>query len=72
VEITGSEFSRNHAELSGGALHGGHDTNVSVNGCKFVNNTSGRRGGAITASSITLGGGTQLSNNEADDDGGAV
>ncbi|CAN0582940.1 unnamed protein product, partial [Laminaria digitata] len=51
VEITGSEFSRNHAELSGGALHGGHDTNVSVNGCKFVNNTSGRLGGAITASS---------------------
>lgn len=72
VEITDSEFSWNHAMLSGGALHGGLDTNISVDGCMFGNNTSGRLGGAITAYSLTLGGDTHLADNSADDDGGAV
>ncbi|CAN0353513.1 unnamed protein product, partial [Laminaria digitata] len=72
AEIVNSTFSGNYAKLSGGALHGGHDTNVLVHGCKFGNNTSGKYGGAIFASSMTLGGGTQLTNNEADEDGGAV
>ncbi|CAN0448733.1 unnamed protein product, partial [Scytosiphon promiscuus] len=72
VEITDSEFSWNHARLSGGAVYGGVDTNVSVNGCTFGNNTSEFFGGAVSASSLTLGGGTQLTDNSADDDGGAV
>ena len=72
VDITDSVFSANYALLSGGALHGGLDTNFVVNGCKFGNNTSGKYAGAITASSMTLGGGTQLTNNSAIDDGGAV
>lgn len=72
VEITDSEFSWNHARLSGGALHGGVDTNVTVTGCKFENNTSEIFGGAISASSLTLGGGTHLTDNSADDDAGAV
>ncbi|CAN0466841.1 unnamed protein product, partial [Laminaria digitata] len=71
VDITDSEFSGNHALLAGGALHGGLDTNVSVNGCRFVDN-NGKYGGTISASSMTLGGGTQLTNNLALDAGGAV
>ena len=72
VEITDSEFSGNHALLSGGALHGGFDASISVNGCIFGNNTAEKFGGAISASSLTLGGSTQLSGNLAYDDGGAV
>ncbi|CAN0479001.1 unnamed protein product, partial [Laminaria digitata] len=41
VDITDSDFGWNYALLSGGALHGGLHTNVSVSGCKFGNNTSG-------------------------------
>ncbi|CAN0165143.1 unnamed protein product, partial [Laminaria digitata] len=41
VDITDSDFGWNYALLSGGALHGGLRTNVSVSGCKFGNNTSG-------------------------------
>ena len=72
VEVADSEFSWNHARLSGGALHGGVDTNVYVSGSKFENNTSEVYGGAITASSLTLGGSTHLAGNSADDYGGAV
>lgn len=72
AEVIDSTFSENHARLSGGALHGGLDSNVLVNGCRFGNNTSGKYGGAITAASMTLGGGTQLTNNKAEEDGGAV
>ncbi|CAN0593589.1 unnamed protein product, partial [Laminaria digitata] len=62
VEITDSVFSENYARLAGGALHGGSESNVSVKGCTFENNTSGKYGGAIVASSLTLGGSTQLTN----------
>lgn len=72
VDITDSDFGWNHAQFSGGAVHGGDNTNVSVSGCKFGNNTSGKFGGAISASSMTLGGDTQLSNNSAENAGGAV
>ena len=72
VDISDSVFSANYALLSGGALHGGTETNLIVNGCKFENNESGKYAGAISASSMTLGGGTQLTTNTAVDDGGAV
>ena len=72
VDITDSVFSGNYALLSGGALHGGIDTSILVNGCTFGNNTSGKYAGAISASSMTLGGGTQVTQNSALDDGGAV
>ena len=72
VNITDSVFSGNYARLSGGALHGGFHTNVSVNGCTLRDNISGKYGGAISASSLILGRGTLLRNNSAMDDGGAV
>ena len=72
VDVSGSFFNDNYARRSGGALHGGIYTNMSVNGCTFVNNTSDNYGGAISASTMTLGGYTQLANNVALDDGGAV
>lgn len=70
--ITDSVFSENSAQNFGGALFGGPVTNVSVNGCTFGNNTAEENGGAISASSMTLEGGTQLADNSANDDGGAV
>ena len=72
VDITDSVFSGNHAQLSGGALHGGADTKFSISGCTFANNTSDKYAGAISASYMTLGGGVQLKNNRALVDGGAV
>ena len=72
VNITDSVFLKNVAMRSGGALHGGHHTNVSVSGCKFVINNSEKFGGAISAASMTLGGGTQLTDNSALNAGGAV
>ncbi|CAN0558195.1 unnamed protein product, partial [Laminaria digitata] len=72
VDITDSVFSGNHALLAGGALHGGLGTDITANGCRFVDNNAGKYGGTISASSMTLGGGTQLTNNLALDAGGAV
>lgn len=72
ADIADSVFRENHADTFGGALHGGIDTNVSVDGCIFANNTSESYGGAISASSMTLGGGTQLAHNSATGGGGAV
>ena len=72
VNITDSYFDWNYAMISGGALHGGFHTKISISGCKFGNNTSDGYTGAISAASMTLGGGTQLSNNSAQTAGGAV
>ncbi|CAM9810492.1 unnamed protein product, partial [Laminaria digitata] len=63
--VVDSVFSENYARISGGALYGGDLTNVSVNGCTFDNNTSEQDGGAISASSMRLGGNTLLENNSA-------
>ena len=70
--VTDSVFSGNYARISGGALFGGTSTDVSVDGCTFLNNTVREDGGAIAASSMTLGGGTQLTNNSASNKAGAV
>ena len=72
VDITNSVFDGNKARHSGGALHGGAQTEISVNGCTFVDNASEKFGGAISASSMTLGGSTNFTRNVADQDGGAV
>lgn len=72
VNITDSAFGWNHARLSGGAVHGGANTKVSVSGCRFGNNTSEKYAGAISAAFMTLGGGTELTNNSAPTAGGAV
>ncbi|CAM9376759.1 unnamed protein product, partial [Laminaria digitata] len=72
ANVTDSVFGSNHAEHSGGALLGGNSTDITINGCKFENNTAEMYGGAIAASSMTLGGGTRLTNNTAISGGGAV
>lgn len=72
VDITDCAFSENHAGLSGGALHGGTLTNVSVSRSKFGNNTSEKYAGAVSASFLTLGGGTEMTGNKASNDAGAV
>ena len=72
ADITGSVFVGNYAQFSGGAMLGGNGTDITVNGCKFENNTAVEFGGAIAAASMTLGGHTELSYNSADGDGGAV
>ena len=70
--VTDSEFRGNYARNSGGALFAGTLTNMSVNGCTFENNTSVHYGGAISASSMSLGGNTRLAYNSAHNKGGAV
>ncbi|CAM9850119.1 unnamed protein product, partial [Laminaria digitata] len=70
--VTDSVFSGNYAQSSGGALCGGLMSNMSVNGCTFGNNTSEQDGSAISASSMRLGGNTQLEDNSANNRGGAV
>ena len=63
VDITNSVFSGNYTANSGEALNGGFETSMVVTGCLFGNNTAGGCGGAILASFMTLGGGTQLMDN---------
>lgn len=70
--VTDSVFSGNYARILGGALYGGPMTSMSISGCIFRNNTSGKDGGAISASSMILGGNTQLADNSASSNGGAV
>lgn len=72
VTIADSDFTTNFAGTSGGALWGGADTLLIVDGCTFSNNTTPKSGGAISASNATVGGGTELRYNFADEDGGAV
>lgn len=72
VTIVNSDFSLNSAQFMGGALYGGVDTLLTVDGCVFQNNTAVQYGGAISASSAAVRGGTELVYNFADEDGGAV
>ena len=65
ADITGSVFVGNYAQFSGGAMLGGNGTDITVNGCKFENNTAVEFGGAIAAASMTLGGNTKLTGNKA-------
>ncbi|CAN0215079.1 unnamed protein product, partial [Laminaria digitata] len=65
ADITDSVFTNNHAQFTGGAVFGGNDTDIKVEGCIFSSNTAMGFGGAIGASSMTLGGDTQLLDNKA-------
>ncbi|CBJ30764.1 Polymorphic membrane protein [Ectocarpus siliculosus] len=72
VDITDSEFQGNYAQLSGGALYGGTDAAIAIDGCWFENNFTPGHGAAVAASSATLGGSTVLTNNLATQNGGGV
>ena len=72
VDITDSVFKRNCAQLSGGALHGGTGSNMTIDGCTLEENSTPGRGGAMVASSATLGANTSVLNNTAADRGGGV
>ncbi|CAM9217775.1 unnamed protein product, partial [Laminaria digitata] len=72
VGVTDSVFSGNFARIAGGALYGGDNTFIEVNGCTFEDNTSQLYGGAISASSMTLDGGTMITNNAVSKSAGAV
>ncbi|CAN0557245.1 unnamed protein product, partial [Laminaria digitata] len=51
ANIADSVFDGNNAQFSGGALLGGNGTYITVDGCKFENNTAMEHGGAIAAAS---------------------
>lgn len=70
--FSGVVFTFNSAEESGGAVYGGEGSFMSIDGCTFEDNTTPGNGGAVAASSATLGGNTVLTNNAADGRGGAV
>lgn len=72
VYITDSVFEFNHAQVSGGAIFGGSGSEVRVSGCTLKNNTTPGYGGAIAASSVTLGGDTLVIYNMGDTGGGGV
>lgn len=72
VTVTDSIFRGNYARIEGGALYGGESTFIAVDGCTFENNTSPLYGGAISASSMILGGNTQITYNSVSKSGGAV
>ncbi|CAN0504407.1 unnamed protein product, partial [Scytosiphon promiscuus] len=65
ADITDSVFTSNYAQFTGGAVFGGNDTDIKVQGCSFALNTAKGYGGAVGASSMTLGGDTQLVDNKA-------
>ena len=65
ADITDSVFTSNYAQFTGGAVFGGNDTDIIVQGCNFSSNTAKGYGGAIGASSMTLGADTQLLDNKA-------
>lgn len=70
--VANSMFKDNHAQTSGGALYGSSFTSVSVNGGYFGGNTAEEDGGAMFVSSMALAGSTQLTENSAIADDGAV
>ena len=72
VGMTDSVFEFNYAQLSGGGVYGGADSDMVINGCRFEENTTPGYGGAMAASSATLGGGTLVKNNSAESNGAGV
>lgn len=65
ADITDSVFSDNYAQFAGGAVFGGNDTDIQVQGCSFSRNIAKGYGGGVAASSMTLGADTQLLDNQA-------
>lgn len=72
ISVTDSVFRGNFARVQAGALYGGIGSFLDVNGCTFEENESSFYGGAIGASSMTLGGGTLINNNAVNRSGGGV
>ena len=72
VNITESEFELNYAQVAGGGVFAGSDTNMAIDGCTFRNNTSSGYGAGVVAAEATLGGNTLLTANSAKESGGAV
>ncbi|CAM9644386.1 unnamed protein product [Ectocarpus sp. 13 AM-2016] len=72
VNITDSLFESNYAQLSGGALFGGTDSDMAIDGGTFENNFTPGFAGAMAASTATLGGNTLFMNISAMQSGGGV
>ncbi|CAN0013701.1 unnamed protein product [Ectocarpus sp. 6 AP-2014] len=72
VNITDSVFESNYAQLSGGALFGGTDSVMAIDGVTFENNFTPGFAGALAASTVTLEGNTLFMNNSAMQSGGGV
>lgn len=72
VNITESEFELNYAQVAGGGVFAGSDTEMAIDGSTFRNNTSSGYGAGVVAAEATLGGGTLLTANSAKESGGAV
>ncbi|CAM9194141.1 unnamed protein product [Ectocarpus fasciculatus] len=72
VNITDSVFEYNYAQLSGGALFGGTDSAMAIDGVTFENNFTPGFAGGMAASTASLGGNTLLMNNSAMQSGGGV
>eukprot|EP00752_Nemacystus_decipiens_P008148 g7287.t1 len=72
VGMTDSVFEFNYAQLSGGGVYGGSDSDMVIDGCRFEENATPGWGGAMAASSATLGGGTLVKNNSAEEHGAGV
>lgn len=72
VDITDTLFTGNFAQVAGGALYGGISSNMVITGSTFLNNTTPGYGGGVAASTVTLGGDTELRYNNAERNGGAV
>ena len=70
VIISNCDFIKNNAKVAGGALYGGDTTNLNISGCTFEGNIALGFGGAVAASSVTFGGGTELRGNNASYGGG--
>lgn len=68
----GTQFRDNFAKSMGGALYGGSNATMTVDGCTFEKNFTPGYGGAVAASSAILQGGTLLTDNRAEKDGGGV
>jgi len=65
-------FEVNYAQIAGGGVFGGAGSDVVVEGCTFRNNTSLGYGGGMVVSTATLGGGTAVTDNVAEESGGGV
>ncbi|CAN0338896.1 unnamed protein product [Ascophyllum nodosum] len=72
VDISNCVFTKNSAQVAGGALYGGDATNLSISGCTFEGNSALGYGGAVAASSVTFGGGTELRDNNVSRNGGGI
>ena len=72
VDLADSVFELNYAQIAGGGVFGGADSDMTVEGCTFRNNTTPGYGGAMVASTATIGGNTLVTTSVAEDSGGGV